>query len=169
MRLTKLARIILFLSSYGPLWLIFFVNSYSTWAGWISLALGVLGTGAAILLLSRTKGAASVPLKVAKVRRKDSDTMGYIATYVLPFAATKPDDPVQMISLLIFFVALASIYVNSGLIHINPTLSILGYRIFEVEDGSENAYPVITKRAIRKDDILQLVDVADGVFVEKAA
>lgn len=93
--------------------------------------------------------------------------MGYIATYVIPFAATKLDDPTQLASLAIFFLALAVVYINSGLIHINPTLSLLGYKIYEVEDSEENAFPLISRRSIRKGDTVLAIDVAEGVFIEQ--
>ncbi|WP_324134238.1 hypothetical protein [Bosea sp. (in: a-proteobacteria)] len=168
MRLTKLSRFILFLSSYAPLWAIFFISGPTTATGIICAILAILGPLAIVILINESKKAAAVRLTVYKVRRKDSDTMGYIATYVIPFAATKLDDPSQIASLLIFFLALAFVYINSGLIHINPTLSLLGYRIYEVEDSEENAFPLIARRLIRKGDTVLAVDVAEGVFIEQS-
>jgi len=168
MRLTKISRFILFLSSYTPLWAIFFLNGPGTPTGTVCGFLAFLGPTAIFFLVKQARQASPVILAVAKVRKKDSDTMGYIATYVIPFAATKLDDPVQLASLVIFFAALAIVYINSGLIHINPTLSLLGYRIYEVEDAEENAYPLITRHSIRKGDNVLAVDLADGIYFEKS-
>ncbi len=64
--------------------------------------------------------------------------MSYIVTYIIPFLSVAFSDWQQAVALAVFFIILGFLYVNSDMIHINPTLNFFLYRLYEVtlEDGS---------------------------------
>ncbi len=93
--------------------------------------------------------------------------MSYIASYVVPFAATALDSFEQVIALAIFLIVLCIVYVNTSMIHINPLLSVLGYNLFEIEDSDGNAQFLISKRRVRRGETVNVIDIADGIFMEK--
>lgn len=163
------ARFLLFLSSYIPLWVIFTVimaRGHFVFACGFALlaAVSLFGTLIYIRHVQRMNG---IQISVGIIRRQDSETMSYIASYVVPFAATALDNFEQVIALGIFLIVLCIVYVNTSMIHINPLLSVLGYNLFEIEDRDGNTQFLISKRRVRRGETINVIDIADGIFMEK--
>lgn len=164
-----LSRLILFLSSYIPLWVIFAIMTLRErpYLGAFFIVLAVASFLGTLLYMRLVQQLQGVGMQIGIIRRKDSDTMSYIASYVIPFAATAFSDVEQVASLAIFLGVLCVVYVNTGMIHINPMLSILGYNLYEIEDQNGNSYFLMSKRRLRRGDDVTAVDVAESIFVEK--
>ena len=165
-----LSRVILFFSSYVPLWVIFsIVISEKNWqASAAFLILSIISTVGAVIFFTNVQKIAPVSHTVTQITRKDSDTMSYIASYVVPFAATTLTDINQAIALAIFLLVLGVVYVSSGMIHVNPLLSAAGYNLYEVESSDGTPSVVLTRGRIKRGDTLSLIDIGDDIFVEKA-
>src|SRR5438128_72408 len=84
-------RVLLFLSSYFPLVLIFCVLLWGMWPLWAILLLGSLGLaslGVTLLYLGYMRRTVSArPAKIKNFTRRDADVMGYIASYLVPFVS----------------------------------------------------------------------------------
>lgn len=81
------ARLLLFLSSYFPLALIFFVlfvNKDQRLAVGI-LSIGVIGLIGMALYLRTVRKLGPVHIDIANIQRHDGEAMSYIVTYVIPF------------------------------------------------------------------------------------
>ena len=134
----------LFFSSYTPLFLLLVLRSIQhsrtvAIASAVSAALGLLGTFA-LLRAARSKGTADY--KLLEVENRDSDVAAYAATYLLPFLVVFGGRWQDIASLAAFVVILGVIYVRSRLIYVNPTLALLGFRLWRVipvTAGSDNA------------------------------
>jgi hypothetical protein len=99
---------------------------------------------------------------------RDGDAMSYIVTYLLPFLAVKLNDPTDVVSLGIVLFVIGLLYVNSNMIHTNPVLNIVGYHIFEIEDGNGKTTALICKRSyIRTGSEIDAISVGDYVLLEK--
>ena len=170
-KLRQGALFALFITSYIPLFLIVIAKQlkdgrdYLCWGGWngdalrccathfgMSLVLAVLtivGVGGIIVLLRnlKTNLKNGQTVKVTKINNRNSEAVGYIATYIVPFLAS---DFTSCYECLIFVVVMALIYViyiNSNMILINPLLSIW-YSLLEVEyktvgDSSEELHDAL--------------------------
>lgn len=163
------ARFLLFLSSYIPLWVIFAVimaRTHLVFACGFAL-LAVISLFGTLIYIRHVQGLTGVQISVGIIRRQDSETMSYIASYVVPFAATSLDSFEQVIALGIFLIVLCIVYVNTSMIHINPLLSIMGYNLFEIEDGDGDTQFLISKRRVRRGESINAIDIADGIFMEK--
>ena len=146
----------MFITSYIPLFAIVIVKQlkdgweYLTWGGWNKDALSCFLTHfgmAAFLTILSIAGVVGLAVllhnlkinlkngevtKVTKISNRNSEAIGYIATYIVPFFAS---DFTSWFECLIFFVVMAliyTIYTNSNMILINPLLSIK-YSLLEVE------------------------------------
>ncbi|CAO3441953.1 hypothetical protein [Azospirillum argentinense] len=163
------ARTILFLSSYIPLWVIFAIMTMheQPYVGGFFVGIAVLSLIATLVYMRIVQNFQGIDLPIGIIRRKDSDTMSYIASYVVPFAATTFDKAEQVASLCIFLGVLWAVYVNTGMIHINPMLSLIGYNLYEVEDSEGNTYFLMSKNNLRRGARIRAIDLANGIFVEK--
>jgi drug/metabolite transporter (DMT)-like permease len=163
-------RLILFLSSYAPLFLII------TMRGWrdnrhLAVGLAIVAVLSVIVLftfLHIVQKLSSGKVSVSSVISRDGDAMSYIVTYLLPFLAVKLNDPTDVLSLGIVLFVIGLLYVNSNMIHTNPVLNIVGYHIFEIEDSNGKTTALICKRSyIRTGSEIDAISVGDYVLLEK--
>lgn len=168
---TVLIRGMLFLSSYFPLTLIFFflfVEQHLIWAI-VILALGLSGLIIMILYFFQfAPRLGSIQEKVTALQSRDGEVMGYIASYLIPFVAIPFGGWQQGVALLIFVIVLGIVYVNSNMIHINPMLNLMGYHLYEIiVEHSERPHALITHQHIALGDTIHIIDIGDGIFLEK--
>lgn len=168
---TIFVRCMLFVSSYFPLTLIFwilFVMQQPVLA-WITLGIGSVGLlGMFVYFFRIAPRLSPIQEKIAERQIRDSDVMGYIASYVVPFATFPLSGWQQIAAILVFVLVLGIVYVNSDMIRVNPMLNLMGYHLYEitVENGTES-YSLITRRRIKRGDMVRIVDVGRGIFLEK--
>ena len=164
-----LTRVILFLSSYVPLFAVFAVllwkqDRHTAWA--LLLLCGVAISGL-LGYLRWTLRFAPTPLEVQAVRSKDGETMSYIASYILPFVSLPYGDNYKLAAIVIFLAVLAVVYVNSNMLYINPMLNLCGFHLYAVTSAGDIEHTVIAKRRPRAGATLRLVTIGENVHIEK--
>ncbi len=168
---TLVIRFMLFLSSYFPLALIFFILyivQYPLWAI-VILAIGLAGLAILVLFFfSFAPRLGSFQEKVTGLQRRDGDVMSYVASYLIPFVAIPFNGWQQAIALLIFVGVLGIVYVNSNMIQVNPMLNLLGYHLYEITvEKSQVPHALITHNRVALGQTIHLIDIGDGIFLEK--
>ena len=162
-------RVILFLSSYAPLFLIMAVK-YGSLHRYFALSMVLVGAISVLLLLFYLKQSATLAVDrvvVEKISGKDTEAMSYIVTYLIPFLDIKLDEVSSSVSLLLLFVVIAVLYVHSNLIYINPTLNLLGYHLFEIEleDGMTSAL-LSERRFVERGVSIPVVSLGEQILLE---
>ena len=146
----------LFITSYIPLFLIVIAKQlkdgrdYLCWGGWYRDALWCCAThfGMSLILLVLTIiGVAGIivlfrnleinlkngqTVRVMKINNRNSEAVGYIATYIVPFLASDFTSWYEYVTFVVVMTLIYVIYTNSNMILINPLLSIW-YSLLEVE------------------------------------
>jgi hypothetical protein len=114
-------KVVLFLSSYTPLFLIMAVKYGMAhhYFGLSMLLLSVVSVGILLVYLRTAATLAIDQVVVEKISGKDTEAMSYIVTYLIPFLDIKIDEPSNFISLLLLFIVVGVLYVHSNLIYIN--------------------------------------------------
>ena len=164
-----LTRLLLFLSSYFPLSLIFFfvlLGEHPLVAAG-TLLCGVVGLVWMLIYLRAVQRLGGVQVTISGFQTRDAEAMAYIVTYIIPFLAIPFGGWREGIALSIFFVVIGILYVNSNMIHINPMLNLFGYHLYEVtlEDGDVQS--LVTRRRIRYRETLIAVRLGDEILLEK--
>lgn len=165
-----LTRSLLFLSSYFPLTVIFFVlllAKHRT-AAIIVLSIGAAGLIGVSLYLHTARRLNPISVKVASLQRRDAEAMSYIVSYVIPFLAIPFQSLAEAISLAVFFLVIGVLYVNSNMIHINPMLNLSGYRLYEVTLENGALHALITRRTVVRGDVINAVKAGEGILLEVA-
>jgi hypothetical protein len=164
-----LTRLLLFLSSYFPLSLIFFVILVQEHR---RVAVGILTVGAGgllwmLLYLRKAQNLGGIQLKITGFHRRDAEAMAYIVTYIIPFLVIPFHGWKEGIALSIFFVVLGILYVNSNMIHINPMLNLFGYHLYEVTAEDGGVHSLLARRSIRHRETVEVVKLGDEILLEK--
>jgi len=162
-------KALLFLSSYLPVFVIFTLLAWTSYGPWalLSLLAGVLGIIGVLAAFWWARSTEPEGVTVASVERKDTEALAYLVTYVLPFLDVDLSDSVKILGFVILFVTLATVYINADMLHINPTLNLLGWHVFEVQTPAGSPRTVLThRRRLLKGDTLKTVRIADNISVE---
>jgi len=165
-----LTRLILFLSSYSPLFLIIAMRGWEK-SRVVAIAItciAVLSVMVLFIFLRLVGRLSPEKILVESVDSRDGDAMSYIVTYLLPFLAVNLNDVMDAGSLGIVLTVIAVLYVNSNMIYTNPVLNLAGFHIFEIHDAEGKTSALISKRAYLRTGIeIQGVSVGDYVLLEK--
>ncbi len=164
-----LIRILLCLSSYFPLAAIcavqFFFNG-KRYAGIAVLAIGTLGLIGITIYLKVARRLNPISLNVQSVSRRDGEAMSYIVSYLLPFIALPTANPANIISLAVFLLALMVLYINSGMIHINPMLNLAGWHVYEATFENGDTAALLSRRRIRRGRDIRIIKMDDDIYLE---
>jgi hypothetical protein len=162
-------KIVLFLSSYMPLFLIMAVKyggAHHVFGG-IMLLVAFASVALLLYFLSSARALGNDIVTVENISAKDTEAMSYIVTYLIPFLDIKIDEPANLISLLLLFVVLGVIYVHSNLIYINPTLNVLKYHLFEIELEGGKTSALLSKRSfIERGSAVAVISLGDQILLE---
>lgn len=172
----KPVRLLLFLSSYAPLFLILSIQMiHFEWVTslqdlvigiipTILILIGCISILLLIILLELLRNAAKERVMVWEIDNSNADVLSYIATYLIPFLGFKFDTYWANTSNVLIFLMIWYLYTHSGMIHINPALSLLWYQIYRIETDKGFKRIVISNVEITKNSILKAVKLTNNTY-----
>ncbi len=146
----------LFITSYLPLFAIVIGKQikegwdYLCWGGWnwealnrflkhfgmsaVLVVISIVGVvGLRVLLYNLKRNLPNgEAVKVTRISNRNSEAIGYIATYIVPFVASDFSSLFDCVVFVVVMGLIYAIYINSNMILINPLLSIW-YSLLEIE------------------------------------
>ena len=167
---SALARTILFLSGYLPLFLIFTIQSFPKYRWWalLPLATGVLAALGLLAFMRWVQSSAARPIQIVDIRRRDTEVIAYMFAYVVPFLRLDIDEGSNALGLGIFFLVLMVLNVSSNMIHVNPILSLLGYHLYRISLKDGDTHTIVTRRSrIVRGTRLECILIGDDISMEK--
>ena len=145
--LNRIGRLILFLSSYTPLFVVLGIKATAhNWVVAVALvALGLLSGLAMLGLLIWTRTISPMPVSIANSSSASGDVVAYLFTYVVPFVGSSTSSTADLVSLVILFATIGLVFVNSDLGLVNPMLAGAGFHLHKVETEGQRRYLVLTR------------------------
>lgn len=189
------ARLTLFLVSYIPLFLIMIINqlykkkNYLHWGGvnkkaFINyfenfgaitaiLFFAIFGVVGLFFLLRNVKRRVDNDgdiVKIVDIENKNSESISYLFTYLLPFLFQDLSDLMSVFSLAILLLVTFLIYCNSSMILINPTLAIR-YSLYSIEyikgESKRKGMIICDNRYLDEDDYIKIQKIGYKLFYAK--
>lgn len=195
-RLNISVRFVLFVTSYSPLFILIIISQLSKFPNdlfcgnlksehiflllkyfGVSLALALLMTigffGLKIFLsaVDADIDSSSAGITIRDFENKNSESIGYIGTYIIPFLFSDYTNFYSVISLAVLLVVVYFIYIQSSLIVINPILNIF-YSLYEVSfsDSSKNPKKgmlITREKYLAEGDNLQVIPIGHKLYFGK--
>jgi hypothetical protein len=186
-------KLSLFFIAYMPLLVIYFIKGlqegliYLNWGGWNYNSLiifiryilfpiviltfilwGIIGIICfSISIHNKKKEGEISKTKVLSISNKNSDSITYMITYIIPFSAISYEGICNKIYILIYFFIVMMIYIKSKLIVINPILNIK-YNLYEVElelsDSNKKYYLVVDGDEIDEGEEIEIIKIESGIY-----
>jgi hypothetical protein len=152
---SPVARAVLFLSSYAPLFVVLAIrgmhrDTLALTAGLALCGIAVLSVSVLRYWIGKAQTFAPFPTTVARASPRDDLAVAYIVTYILPFAGVNLSSGRDLAALVLIFAITLLVAVRTNLFYVNPILNLLGYHIHEVEDAAGRFIALISKRSYLK-------------------
>jgi hypothetical protein len=167
----------LFLSSYSPAFLILAARSVDRSCAMFAISLGLsIGSGGIFLLFIRfARAGAPYKAEILEVEPHDADLAAYVATYLLPFIVVFNASAQDVVALGLFLFFIGVLWVNSGMLYLNPLLALRGYHVYLVQLGTVGATPggpgtrsflLSQRRNLRATDMVRADTIALNVLID---
>lgn len=167
------AKFFLLLNAWSPLFLIVLIKNYppGSGAGCVLITLlsllTILSYVVLFLVIALNKSMQGIPVKISKISSKNTGALIYIVVYLIPFVNFDLSRWNDAVSLALFLIVAAIIYVRADLKYANPVLNVLGYSIYEAESG-RTAFTLISRRKIRNGELIEVVELAEEIYLESS-
>lgn len=122
--------------NFLPLLSLFFIFS-----GWVSY----------LRFKYRIKASRDLPVEVAQVEDLNYEHLTFLTTYIVPLICFNLDNARYVISLFVLLFVIGLIYIKTDKFYANPTLAILGFRLYKI-DTAQGQKILITKDRITSGD-----------------
>lgn len=110
-------------------------------------------------------GTTMLPLKVTKVCNRNSDYLAFLATYILPLVFVNFSSKRQVVILILLLIAIGFMYVKTDMFLSNPTLALLGYKIYEIQTEDEKICGVMVSQSdIEIDESIRYIRLDRNAF-----
>lgn len=140
--MTRAPGLWLLASAFAPLVALLAVLKLAElkWVGWAILGFCLLAEALLFLSLYSLSRLQTHRTTTTAVKRADERVLAFASGYVVPavIALFGGSDATKIVGTVALVVFLALIYVRAGLYHLNPTLAVFGFRLYEVtaENGT---------------------------------
>ena len=122
----------------------------------------------AYYLRHRIQGSKLGPIKICSIENVNNDILAFIGAYILPLVSYCSDGQWRkIVVLLLLFIVNGIIYVRADIYYTNPTLLLLGYRVYRIEGVcSENSIKriVISHGELQVNDIIRYIAIDDNTY-----
>lgn len=170
--MNRFGKLLLVVTSLAPVLGAFAVNALSrqefqaaAWYTGIGVGLLVI---CLLLVCACRRTLSRQPLKIAKVKSVDKETLTFLLVYLLPLLAK---DVVsfggdQLTAAYIFGIIAIAVY-HSNAFTFNPVLALAGYHFYEVESKTGMTYLLMTKRIVRtQENYLTVIELSDYIYMD---
>lgn len=110
--------------------------------------------------------------KVVKVENLNFETLSFLATYIIPLVCFDLDFDLDknrnLLMLILVLILLGAIYIKTNIFYTNPTLALLGYRIYKVDSEKTKDMIVIIKGKIVEGDSILTVPIDENIHLAKS-
>lgn len=108
---------------------------------------------------------------ILKIENRNNETLGYIASYILPFISTDSGNIVEIATFIFLMIIIYTIYVHSNMILINPLLNIK-YSLYNIEyvcgkDKPREGLVIVKGHDVYEDERLKLYQIGFKIFYGK--
>lgn len=112
----------------------------------------------------KLEGAKNLPFKISNVENANYEHLAFLATYILPLICFNFDDIRYVIILFLVLIIIGAIYVKTNIFYANPTLALLGFKIFRAKNDNGTSIIIISKNKISDNDYIRTIKLDENIF-----
>lgn len=169
---TAVVKLGLLLSAFSPLLIaislvkVVGTTNYSLYLWTVAAALPLAFLWLVLRAAARLPAAQLTP---TQTRRQDEQVLAFTASYILPLVALfLGSDLGAWVAAAVLLALLVLVYVRGDLVHLNPVLTAIGYRLYAVEQVNGTEVMLLTRSGYVQQhaDINDVVQLSDHVYLQ---
>tara|TARA_R110000868_G_C10920440_1_gene765647 strand:+ start:720 stop:1307 length:588 start_codon:yes stop_codon:yes gene_type:complete len=116
----------------------------------------------------RLSGSKKIASKIIKIEDYNYEHLTFLTTYIIPLICFNLASTRYVIALILLLIVIGIIYVRTDKFYANPTLAVLGYRLYKIDietrtTKKENVI-LITKDRLILNDQINTLDLDEKVY-----
>ncbi len=112
------------------------------------------------------KGSTKLPKEITKIEDQNYEHLTFLTTYIIPFLRVKLEGRDLLITILLLII-IGAIFVKTNLFYKNPTLALLGYKLYKVDTDKNTNLIFLTKQHLKLGDKVHHIRLNDNVYFVK--
>lgn len=157
-------------STFAPLLALIAILKLPTlgWVSWAILAGCLVSLVLLWLVLRSVARVQARPVESLEVRRADESVLGFASSYVVPVVvALFSDDIASLAATIALVLLLVVIYIRGGLYHLNPTLAVVGFRLYQVTTAGGTVTMLLSRsRHLPQQGVVECRYLGDDVAIQ---
>ncbi len=140
------------------------------WLAIISLLMALTGVIISCRLKHKFRGTHNPPTDIISIKNENYEYLTFLTTYIIPLICINLNEVRYVIVLGILLIIIGSIFVKMDLYLGNPTLALLGYRLYRIESKdvpSKDGILVISKDKLTVGSSIKWIEITEHVWVAK--
>lgn len=139
------------------------------------IALFFIGLGALYYFRFNYKisGSQSIPVAVSEIEDINYEHLTFLTTYIIPLICFNLTSERYLIALGLLLIVIGVIYVRTDKFYANPTLAVLGFRLYSAKvtkrTGEEVKVTLITKDRIKSGEKIRFLELDERVYYAKVS
>lgn len=109
--------------------------------------------------------------KIIQLENIEYEHLSFLTTYIIPLICFSFDNMRYVYIFIILLVVIGMIYIRTDLFYANPTLAILGFRIYKIKGLFRNSEReniiLITREELFLDDYVKYIKVDNRIYYAK--
>jgi hypothetical protein len=115
----------------------------------------------------RISGSKKLPVQIIKIEDVNYEHLTFLTTYIIPLICFNLTSARYVFALVFLLIVIGIIYVKTDKFYANPTLAVLGYRLYKVTIKTRLSIKeeiiVITKDRLSESDQIRMLDLDEKV------
>ena len=140
------------------------------WLSFPSLIMAIWGLVLASISKRKWAGVHNPPHRIQSLKSENYEYLTFLTTYIIPLICIDLSAIRYAFVLLLLLVLIGYIFVRMDLYYGNPTLALMGYRLYRAEINKVNApngVVIISKDRLSKDSFIKWIPIDKNVWITK--
>lgn len=137
----------------------------------ISMICAIISIGIAKGIEYQWNGTLNLPYKVISVKNENYEYLTFLTTYIIPLVTIDFLDVRYLVAFVSILILTGVIFIKTDLYYGNPTLALLGYRLYRVcieyQTETKKEVVVITKNKLSHSNYIAWISLDDNVWMAK--
>jgi hypothetical protein len=112
------------------------------------------------------KGSTKLPKKITKIEDQNYEHLTFLTTYIIPFLRVKLEGRDLIITILLIII-IGAIFIKTNLFYKNPTLALLGYKLYKVDTEKSSNLIFVSKEVLNLGDSVHYIYLHNNVYFVK--
>jgi len=110
------------------------------------------------------KGAPILPRKITRIEDMYFENLAFLITYIIPLVGFDLDSNRNRLTLFLMLILIGWFYVKANIFYTNPSLAVLGYRIYKIDTLESENIVVIVRGRLKEGDNIYPRRIDENIF-----